>query len=102
MLPLPRRLGLPRGVRDDKIAHLFEDPREVVLFYREAVEVRRGIEPIDRVELAVADRELDRIHVVTERVGEADRVQDGPGTQVAFDRPADDVALVERRRWVIA
>src|SRR6266581_8821217 len=102
MLPLPRRLRLTRGVRDDEIAHLLEDPREVVLFYREAVEVRRGIEPIDRVELAVADRELDGVHVVAQRVGEADRVEDGAGAQVAFDRPGDDVALVERRRRVIA
>src|SRR5256714_5511664 len=101
MLPLPRRLRLPRGVRDDEIAHLLEDPREVVLFDREAIEVRRGVEPIDRVELTVADRELDRVHVVPERVGETDRIEDGPGAQITFDRTADDIPLVERRRRVI-
>src|SRR5438045_215341 len=100
MLPLPRRLRLPRGVRDDEIAHLLEDPREIVLFDREAIEVRRGVEPIDRVELTIADRELDRVHVVPERVGETDRVEDGPGAQIAVDRPGDDIALGERPRRV--
>src|SRR2546423_1087665 len=102
MLPLPRRLRLPRGVRDDKIAHLLENPREIVLFDREAIEVRRGVEPIDRVELTIADRELDRVHVVPKRVSETDRVQDRPRAQFAFDRTTDDIALVERRRRVIA
>src|SRR6266568_1453511 len=102
MLPLPRWLRLPRGVRDDEIAHLLEDPLEVRLFDREAIEVRCGIEPIDRVELPIADRELDRVHVIPERVCEADRVEYGAGAEIAFDGPADDVALVERRRWVVA
>src|SRR5438034_1264918 len=102
MLPLPRRLRLTRGVRDDEIAHLLEDPREVVLFDREAIEVRRGIEPIDRVELTVTHRELNRVHVVTQRVGEPDRVEDGAGAQIPLDGPADDVTLVERRRGVVA
>src|SRR2546423_6934905 len=95
MLPLPRRLRLPRGVRDDEIAHLLEDPREVVLFDRKAIEVRRGIEPIDRVELAVPDRKLHGVHVVPERIRETDRVQDGTGAEVAFHGPADDVPFVE-------
>src|SRR5438445_10477083 len=98
MLPLPRRLRLPRGVRDDEIAHLLEDPREVVLFDREAIEVRRGIEPIDRVELTVTHRELNRVHVVTQRAGQPDRVDDGEGAQLALDVPAADATLVERRR----
>src|SRR2546430_16433562 len=102
MLPLPRRLRLPRGVRDDEIAHLLEDPREVVLFDREAIEVRRRVEPVDRVELAVADRELDRVHVVPERVGETDRVQDRTRAQIAFDRTTDDVTFVERSGGVVA
>src|SRR5256885_16299640 len=102
MLPLPRRLRLPRGVRDDEIAHLLEDPREVVLFDREAIEVRCRVEPIDRVKLTVADRELDRVHVVPERVGETDRVQDRTRAQIAFDRTTDDVTFVERRGGVVA
>src|SRR5882672_10110439 len=102
MLPLPRRLRLPRGVRDDEIAHLLEDPCEVVLFDRKAIEVRRGIEPIDRVELAVADGELDGVHVVPERVRETDRVEDGASAQIALHRPTDDVPLVERSGRVVA
>src|SRR5438477_8274589 len=95
MLPLPRRLRLPRGVRDDEIAHLLEDPLEVRLFDREAVEVRRGIEPVDRVQLPVADRELDRIHVVAQRVRKSDRAEYGACAEVTFDRPADHIPLLE-------
>src|SRR5256885_17222151 len=96
MLPLPRRLRLPRGVRDDEIAHFLEHPLEVRLFDREAIEVRRRVEPVDRVQLPVADRKLDRVHVVTQRVGKADRVEYGARAKVTLDRPADDVRLVER------
>src|SRR5207247_991800 len=102
MLPLPRRLRPPRGVRDDEIAHLFEDPAEVRFFDREAVEVRRGIQPVDRVQLPVADRELDRVHVVAERVRKPDRAEYGACAEVTFDRPADHVPLVERRGGVVA
>src|SRR5438309_3609922 len=101
MLPLPRRLRPPRGIRDNQIAHLLEHPGEIRLFDREAIEIRRGIQPVDRVELSVADRELDGVHVVPERVGETDRVEARPGPQVAFDGPAGDIALVEWRGRVI-
>src|SRR5712664_3636464 len=102
MLPLPRRLRLPRGVRDDEIAHLLKDPVEIRFLDREAVEVRSGIEPVDGVELPIADRELDRVHVVSQRVRKADRVEYGASAKVAFDGPADDIPLVERRRGVVS
>src|SRR5437879_13815895 len=98
MLPLPRRLRLPRGIRDNQIAHLLEHPGEIRLFDREAIEIRRGIQPVDRVELSVADRELDGVHVVPERVGATDRVEDRPGPQVGFAGPAGDRALAAWRR----
>src|SRR5256885_9460131 len=102
MLPLPRRLRLPRGVCDDEIAHLLEDPREVVLFDRKAIEVRGGIEPVDGVELAFPDRKLHGVHVVPERIRETDRVEDGTGAQVAFHGPAYDVPFVEWSGGVVA
>src|SRR5437870_9400663 len=94
MLPLPRRLSLPRGVRDDQIAHLFEDPLEVRFFDREAVEVRRGIQPVDRVQVPVADRELDRVHVVAQRIRKPDRAEYGACAEVTFDP-----RLITYRSW---
>src|SRR2546426_12245373 len=101
MLPLPRRLRLSRGVRDDEIAHLFEDPLEVRFFDREAVEVRRGIQPVDRVQLPVADRELDRVPVVAQRARKSDRPEYGAWAEVGFYRPAEHGSLVERRGGVV-
>src|SRR5215472_9289207 len=52
-LAAPGGLGQPEGVPDDQVGHVLEHPAERIRLDRELVEVRRGVEEVDRVEGAV-------------------------------------------------
>ena len=47
-----------------------------------ALEVRRGVQEIDRVGHAVLDGELDRVHLVPQRIIQRRRIPDDPGAEV--------------------
>ena len=73
---LPRLWPRLERKPDGEIGHAFDHPLEVVGRERIDIHVRRRIHEIDRVGNAVADRELDRIHVIAERPHEGLRVSD--------------------------
>src|SRR5579883_2934898 len=64
----PRRLAVAAGIADDQVGHGLEHPVEVVCGDREAVEVGRGVQEVDGVRDAIANSELDGIHVIAERL----------------------------------
>src|SRR5205807_7164408 len=73
------------------------DLAEVVLFDREVVEIGGGVQEVDRVQDAAAHRELDRIHVVAQRLDQRPRVLYGVLAQRALHGLRDLVSLLDRK-----
>src|SRR5207245_7423027 len=98
----PGRGGFSADVGENEVAHLLEHPAEVVLLDRKVVEIGRGVQEVDGVQDAVFDRELDRVHVIAERLDQGSRVLYGLVAEPALNRVRGLVALFERRLGVVA
>src|SRR5579885_3807497 len=99
----PRRLAVAAGIADDQVGHGLEHPVEVVCGDREAVEFGRGVQEVDGVRDAIANSELDGIHVIAERLHQFPGIADHALAQSGIEVPlVHHVAPLERRVRVVA
>src|SRR3984957_20140960 len=76
-----RQVALESTV-DDQIGHLFDDVAEIKFRDAVALKVGSGIQEIDGVGHALLDCELDRIHLVAERLIDCLRIFHDARTQL--------------------